>query len=95
MQELAEAFQVETPPLLQVLRQVVAEGQPEPLKRAAHNLKGSSNNLGARMMAALSVELETIGKHGTVEGAAELITRLEQEYQRVCQALATERAGAT
>jgi len=95
VQELAEAFQFETPPLLQVLRQAVAEGQPEPLKRAAHNLKGSSNNLGARMMAALSVELETIGKRGTVEGAAELITRLEQEYQRVCQALASEGAGAT
>jgi CheY-like chemotaxis protein len=95
VQELAEAFQFETPPLLQSLRQAVAEGQSEQLKRAAHNLKGSSNNLGAHTMAALSADLETIGKQGTVEGAAELITRLAQEYQRVCQALATERAGAT
>jgi CheY-like chemotaxis protein len=94
VQELAEAFQFETPPLLQTLRQAVAEGQPEQLKRAAHNLKGSSNNLGARTMAALSAELETIGKSGTIEGAAELVTRLEQEYQRVWQALATEIAGA-
>jgi CheY-like chemotaxis protein len=88
VQELAEAFQFETPPLLETLRQAVAEGQTVQLKRAAHNLKGSSNNLGARTMAALSAELETIGKHGTVERAAELVTRLEQEYQRVCQALA-------
>jgi len=95
VQELAEAFQFETPPLLEALRQAVAEGQPEQLKRAAHNLKGSSHNLGARTMAALSAELETIGKSGTVEGVAELVTRLEQEYQRVCQALATEIAGAT
>jgi CheY-like chemotaxis protein len=92
VQELAEAFQFETPPLLEVLHQAVAEGQPEQLKRAAHNLKGSSNNLGARTMAALSAELETIGKNGTVEGTAELVTRLEQEYQRVCQALASEGA---
>ena len=42
-------------------------------------------------MAALSAELETIGKGGTVEGAGELLTRLK-EYQRVCQALATEGA---
>jgi PAS domain S-box-containing protein len=93
VQELAEAFQFETPPLLETLRQAVAEEQPEQLKRAAHNLKGSSNNLGARGMAALSAELETLGKNGTIEGAAELVIRLEQEYQRVCQALASEGAG--
>jgi PAS domain S-box-containing protein len=93
VQELAQAFQVETPPLLEALRKAVAEGKPEQLKRAAHNLKGSSNNLGARTMAALSAELEALGKNGTVEGAAELSTRLEREYQRVCEALAVEGAG--
>ena len=92
VQELAEAFQFETPPLLEALRQAVAQGQPEQLKRVAHNLKGSSYNLGARTMAMLSTELETIGKSGTVEGAAELLTRLQQEYQRVRQALADEGA---
>jgi CheY-like chemotaxis protein len=92
VQELAAAFQFETPPLLQALRQAVAQGQPKQLKWVAHNLKGSSQNLGARSMADLSGELETIGKNGTVEGAAELLTRLEQEYRRVCQALANERA---
>jgi HPt (histidine-containing phosphotransfer) domain-containing protein len=93
VQELAGAFQFETPPLLQALHEAVAKGQPEQLKRAAHNLKGSSNNLGAHTMAAFSAELETIGKHGTLEGASELVTRLEQEYQRVCQAFAAEGAG--
>src|SRR5947199_3771197 len=91
--ELAGAFAFETPPLLETLRQSVASGQPEQLKRAAHNLKGSSSNLGARTMAALSAELEALGKNGTVEGATELSTRLEQEYRRVCLALTTERVG--
>ncbi len=95
VQELAAAFMFETPLLLEALRRAVAEGQPDQLKRAAHNLKGSSHNLGARGMAALSAELELLGRHETVEGAAEVITRLEQEYQRVCQALAVEGAGAT
>ena len=45
-------------------------------------------------MATLSSELESLGKQGTVEGAAELVTQLEQEYQRVCQALASEGAEA-
>jgi HPt (histidine-containing phosphotransfer) domain-containing protein len=93
VQELAEAFQFETPPLLEALRVAVLEGQPEQLRRAAHNLKGSSNNLGAHTLAALSAELETLGKNGTVEGATGLLTRLEREYQRVCQALASEEAG--
>jgi hypothetical protein len=44
-------------------------------------------------MAALSADLEALGKQGTVEGAAELIIRLEQEYRRVCQALAEEGVG--
>jgi CheY-like chemotaxis protein len=93
VQELAQAFQFETPPLLQALRHAVAEGRSEQLQQAAHNLKGSSHNLGARTLAALSAELETLGKNGTVEGAADLVTRLEREYQRVCQALALEGAG--
>jgi CheY-like chemotaxis protein len=93
VQELAEAFQFETPPLLQALQQAIVEDQPEQLKRAAHNLKGSSNNLGARTMAELSAALEVLGKNGTVEGATELVTRLEQEYQRVCQALANTGAA--
>src|SRR6266704_6479442 len=33
VQELAEAFQFETPPLLEALRQAIVEGQPEQLKR--------------------------------------------------------------
>ena len=95
VQELAVAFQFESPPLLESMHQAVLERQPEQLRRAAHNLKGSSHNLGARRMAALSAELETLGKHGTVAGAVELVTRLEQEYQRVRRALATEIAHAT
>jgi HPt (histidine-containing phosphotransfer) domain-containing protein len=78
---------------LETLRQAVAAGQPEHLKRAAHNLKGSSSNLGARTLAALSAELETLGKQGTLEGAAEVLSRLQREYQRVCQALAAEVAS--
>jgi hypothetical protein len=44
-------------------------------------------------MAELSAALETLGKNGTIEGAAELVSRLEQEYLRVCLALASEGAG--
>jgi HPt (histidine-containing phosphotransfer) domain-containing protein len=90
VQELAEAFQFETPALFTLLRRAVIEEQPEQLRQAAHNLKGSSSNLGASAMATLATELEALGKRGMVNGAAGLLARLEQEYQRVCQALAAE-----
>src|SRR5439155_21756302 len=90
VQELAEAFQFETSPLLEVMHQAVLERQPEQLGRAAHNLKGSSHNLGARRMATLNAEFEAIGKNRTVEGAAELLTSLKREYRRDRQALAAE-----
>ncbi|HZU02490.1 MAG TPA: Hpt domain-containing protein, partial [Ktedonobacteraceae bacterium] len=90
VQELAEAFQFETAALFTLLRRAVIEEQPEQLRQVAHNLKGSSSNLGASTMAALATELEAVGKQGMVDGAAGLVARLEQEYQRVCQALATE-----
>jgi HPt (histidine-containing phosphotransfer) domain-containing protein len=88
VQELTQAFQFETPPLLEALGQTVVQGQPEQLKRAAHNL-------GARRLVALSAELEVLGRHESVEGADELVTHLEQEYRRVYQALAAESADAT
>ena len=94
VQELAEAFELETPPLLEALHQSTRDGNAEQLRRAAHNLKGSSSNLGARGMTALCAELEALGKGGTVEGAQALITSLEQEYQRVCEALASEAVEA-
>ena len=44
-------------------------------------------------MGELCSHLESLGKQGTVEGADELITKLEQEYRRVCQALIAEGAA--
>ena len=44
-------------------------------------------------MAEICSDLEFLGKQGTFNGAAELITKLEQEYHRVCQALIAEDAN--
>lgn len=82
VQELAEAFQFETPPLLTLLHRAVDEEQPEQLRRAAHNLKGSSSNLGARPLAALAAKLEALGKQGTIDGAAVLVVRLPGSCRR-------------
>src|SRR2546423_1539097 len=67
VQELAEAFQFETPLLLEALREAMARGQPDQLQSAAHNLKGSSNNLGAQTMTAPGVDLGALGEPGTCD----------------------------
>jgi histidine phosphotransfer protein HptB len=60
------------------------------LRKAAHNLKGSSGNLGILRLAAVSAELERQARAGTVDGAAALSALMEQEYEVACRVLDAE-----
>ena len=53
------------------------------LALAAHSLKSSSANVGARRMAALSRSLEDLGKSGTIESAETLYDELASEFTAV------------
>ena len=90
LQELLDLFQSETPPLLDQIGAAVAADDSEGLMRAAHSLKGSSSNLGARRLAAIGAKLEKLGREGTTTGAAPLVARLEPEYEGVCRMFASE-----
>jgi signal transduction histidine kinase/DNA-binding response OmpR family regulator/HPt (histidine-containing phosphotransfer) domain-containing protein len=92
--ELIGLFKDGTPPLLGRMREAIGAGDAEKLRRAAHELKGSSGNLGALRLSALSSDLEKVARGGAVDGAAELLAQLEAEYARVCQALAAEQPVA-
>ena len=86
--EFIRLFRDETPPLLAALRAGVGQGQADQVKKAAHTLKSSSANLGAHQMATLCAELEQRGRSGALEGTPALLDQLEQELERVSQALA-------
>jgi CheY-like chemotaxis protein/HPt (histidine-containing phosphotransfer) domain-containing protein len=86
--EFIRLFKDETPPLLAALRAGVGQGQADQVKKAAHTLKSSSANLGAHQMAAVCAELEQRGRSGALEGTPALLAQLEQELERVSQALA-------
>ena len=86
--EFIRLFRDETPPLLAALRAGVGQGQADQVRKAAHTLKSSSANLGAHQMAALCAELEQRGRSGALEGTPALLAQLEQELERVSQALA-------
>ena len=57
--QLVDLFLSSTPPLLDELRDAAAGGDRDELKRAAHKLKGSCQNIGATFMATLCRSIET------------------------------------
>jgi HPt (histidine-containing phosphotransfer) domain-containing protein len=78
--------------LVGTLRQALEQGDAAELRRAAHTIKSSSNDFGATTLAELCQELETMGKAGTLDGAAELVAQVEHEYEQVRAALEAVRA---
>ena len=59
-------------------------------KRAAHSLRGSSNNLGILRMGVIAGELEHLTRNHQVAGA-ELLHCLKDEFLRVAEVLGAER----
>ena len=79
--------------LLQSLQAAVANKDAESLRIAAHTLKSSSANVGARALADLCRELEELGRSGSLDNAATRLSHLYDEYQRVDLALSDELKG--
>ncbi|RMG45226.1 MAG: PAS domain S-box protein [Acidobacteria bacterium] len=88
LSELAELFLTDVPSHLARIRQAAERGDARALERAAHTLKSSSANLGARRLSALCFELEKKGRAGMVDDTGRLIAELEVEFERVRRALA-------
>jgi two-component system sensor histidine kinase/response regulator len=88
--ELVELYLNDTRLRLVQMRTALNERDAQKLQRTAHSLKGSSGNLGLRVMAALCLELEKTLNHKSLDATLGLVTRLEEEFRRVDQALASE-----
>jgi HPt (histidine-containing phosphotransfer) domain-containing protein len=90
--ELIGLFVDDLPRRLEAIANGIAQADSAAIVAAAHSLKGSAANLGARPLAALCQQLEAAGKAGSLEGAELLLdairtestvarTRLEQEIR--------------
>jgi two-component system sensor histidine kinase/response regulator len=95
LDRVIEAYLASAPGLLEILREAVAEDDPEALWRAAHNLKSSSAALGATGIAQLCQELEEIGRGGSVKEAQDALDALEAAYPVVRKALLAEKGAPT
>lgn len=69
--------------LLIVMRDALGGGRVDDLRKAAHELKGSSLTLGADNMAQLSRELEEACKAGNIAPAPETIRQMDDQSQQL------------
>jgi CheY-like chemotaxis protein/HPt (histidine-containing phosphotransfer) domain-containing protein len=88
---LIDTFLRDTPRLVEAARRGLERGQTDEVRRAAHTLKSNGATFGATSLSELSRQLEALARSGTLEGADELITQIDAEYERVRIALETER----
>jgi signal transduction histidine kinase/DNA-binding response OmpR family regulator/CHASE3 domain sensor protein len=82
VEQLVELFVDSTPPLLGELRQCAEAGDAEAVKRAAHKLKGSCQNIGASGMAVQAAEIEQVQAAAPTQ-----LATLEATYTATCDAL--------
>ena len=75
---------------MQKLRAAVSEEDPKAVREAAHALKSSSANVGAKSLAELCKQLEAMGRQGNLSSASLLLDAFDAEYKDVVAALRKE-----
>lgn len=68
-------------------REALKQASPTGIERAAHALKGGCSYFGAHRLETLSGQLETLGHSRVLQGTEDLLTELENEFSRVCEAI--------
>jgi CheY-like chemotaxis protein len=87
VQKVIAAYVDDTPKHLQTLRRAIAGMDAGSVRKVAHSLKSSSANVGAETLAQLCKEMEHLGRTETTDGAAIILTDMEQEFQAVRHSL--------
>jgi len=83
LSELLELFFRDAEPRLKQMELAVTSGDMPKLAAAAHTLKGSASNLGARRLSALCASLEKQGKAGDATGTAETLAEAVAAFATV------------
>ncbi len=81
--QLVQLYLTDSPVLIMLMHSAFDSANFTDLHRAAHTLKGNCNQLGILPLAEISFELEKLARGNALDGAAELIAQIEQEYTRV------------
>lgn len=87
LREFCQIYLEESPKLLEKLRQAVAEGDAESVRRVAHSIKGEVGYLGAEAASQAARQLENMGNDNDLSRAAVVFDVLERELIGVQAAL--------
>lgn len=83
LQKVIAYYMDNAPKLLENLREYLEQKDADALRMAAHSLKSSSANLGAKALAEDCLELETLARNNQLDGAAEILYRLETNFEQI------------
>jgi HPt (histidine-containing phosphotransfer) domain-containing protein len=89
--ELIDLYIEDAPQRILAIREAAAATDWVLLKRAAHNLKGSSANLGVRHVAETCKELEGLEHDHSTKDVGYLLQQIDHEFSRASAALLSER----
>ena len=87
LREVVSLFLGEYPKTMEEIRDAIAGGDPHRLNRAAHSLKGSLGNFGARATFDAALRMEMMGKNDNLNGAGVEFLLLTDEMERLTKAL--------
>ena len=91
--ELAGMFLDECPKYLGDIRDAISTGDPKALEHSAHTLKGSVGNFSTKDAHASALQLEILGRLGSLDGATQILQKLEEQlgsFNRILAGLAKE-----
>jgi CheY-like chemotaxis protein len=83
-------YLIESPKLIQKLKQAAVANDAPEIVRSAHSLKSSSANVGAKLLSRYCGDIEALARRAQTEEARKVFARIESEYDRVHSALSAE-----
>jgi two-component system sensor histidine kinase/response regulator len=89
LREIAILFIEECPRAFAQIQEAIACGDAAKLENAAHALKGSVANFGAREAVEAAFRLEQMGRANDMSEAEKILGKLESALSAVCAELAT------
>jgi HPt (histidine-containing phosphotransfer) domain-containing protein len=87
LREITAIFLEEYPSLIEEIHIAVTAHDAKRLERAAHSLKGSVSNFGARAATEAAYTLETLGRRGEMQNAGSALDHLVSQFEQLQPAL--------
>ena len=81
--ELIDTFLEDAPKMIADINSGFATNNADIFRRAAHSMKSNAATFGASQLAALSKELETLGKESKLNEAGDKLQALDEAYASV------------